>query len=162
MPASCCACSRSSASAGMSSGRGPLTKRLFSRSIAMMSACLVIAQKGRYGALSTQATGSWARRLVSAVCSRASSLYAVGSASTCPSGLDLCCCVGVLIRRLLDLAMSTIDGRQDQCHVVTQVTPALWPTRGSSTLGRVPLGSSRRYLTALLAMILAVALVPGC
>ena len=39
----------------------------------MMSACLVIAQNGRYGGLSTQATGLFARRWVSAACSRASS-----------------------------------------------------------------------------------------
>ncbi len=50
--------------------------------MAMMSACLVIAQNGRYGGLSTHATGLFARRWVSAVCSRASSAYAAGSAST--------------------------------------------------------------------------------
>ncbi|SHV93843.1 Uncharacterised protein [Mycobacteroides abscessus subsp. abscessus] len=73
MPASACAFSRSSASACISSGRGSLMKRLLSRSMAMMSACLVIAQNGRYGGLSTQATGLVARRWVSAVCSRSSS-----------------------------------------------------------------------------------------
>ena len=50
--------------------------------MAMMSSCLVIAQNGRYGGLSTQATGLFARRWVSAVCNRSSSAYAVGSAST--------------------------------------------------------------------------------
>ena len=50
--------------------------------MAMMSSCLVIAQNGRYGGLSTHATGLFARRWVSAVCSRLSSAYAVGSAST--------------------------------------------------------------------------------
>ena len=54
----------------------------FARSMAMMSSCLVIAQKGRYGGLSTHATGLLARSWVSAVCSLSSSAYAVGSAST--------------------------------------------------------------------------------
>ena len=44
--------------------------------MAMMSACLVIAQNGRYGGLSTHATGLFARSWVSAVCSRVSSAYA--------------------------------------------------------------------------------------
>ena len=47
--------------------------RSLSRSMAMMSACLVIAQNGRYGGLSTHATGLFARRWVSAACSRSSS-----------------------------------------------------------------------------------------
>src|SRR5215510_7101977 len=62
--------------------------------MAMMSACLVIAQNGRYGGLSTQATGLFARRWVSAACSRSSSAYAVGSART----LAASSIVGVLIR----------------------------------------------------------------
>src|SRR4051794_29741482 len=72
----------SSASAVANSGRGSLIHKLLSRSIAMMSACLVIAQNGRYGGWSTHGTGLFARRCVSAACSRVSSAYAVGSAST--------------------------------------------------------------------------------
>ena len=41
--AACC----SSASAVISTGRGELVKMVLARSIAMMSACLVIAQNGR-------------------------------------------------------------------------------------------------------------------
>ncbi len=73
IPASSCALATSSASAVASSGRGSDRNRSLSRSMAMMSACLVIAQNGRYGGLSTHATGLFARRWVSAACSRASS-----------------------------------------------------------------------------------------
>ena len=76
IPASICALKTSSASAVASSGRGSDRNRSFARSMAMMSSCLVIAQNGRYGGLSTHATGLFARRWVSAVCSRLSSAYA--------------------------------------------------------------------------------------
>ena len=62
MPACCCACVKSSSAAVASSGRGSLIQRLLARSISMMSACLAMAQKGRYGGLSTHATGAWERR----------------------------------------------------------------------------------------------------
>ena len=47
MPASSCSLAMSSAAAVDSSGRGSLMKSSLSRSMAMMSACLVIAQNGR-------------------------------------------------------------------------------------------------------------------
>ena len=82
MPASIWALKVSSTSAVANSGRGSDRNRSFARSTAMMSSCLVIAQNGRYGGLSTQATGLFARNSVSAVCNRLSSAYAVGSART--------------------------------------------------------------------------------
>src|ERR1044072_8829617 len=74
----------------------------------MMSACLVIAQNGRYGFLSTQATGVFARRWVSAACSRASSAYAVGSVKTWAASSI----VGVLIRAPHFRGLTELDGCQ--------------------------------------------------
>ena len=67
--AACC----SSASSVMSTGRGELVNSVLSRSIAMMSACLMMAQNGRYDGTSTHDTGAWTRKWVSATWSFGSS-----------------------------------------------------------------------------------------
>src|SRR5829696_4332805 len=109
VPASSCAVARSSASAVVSTGRGSDRNRLLARSMAMMSSCLVIAQNGRYGGLSTQATGLFARSSARAVCNRSSSAYAVGSASTLAASS--------IVRELMDLLESGLDWELDGCQV---------------------------------------------
>ena len=94
MPASCWAFIASSPSAGARSGRGALINNSLSRSMAMMSACLVTAQNGRYVRRpwripSTQATGSLARSQASESCNQASSAYPLGFASTRALSLGL-------------------------------------------------------------------------
>src|SRR6187200_3264228 len=87
MPASTWAFKASSTSAPTRCGRGSDRNRSLARSMAMMSSCLVIAQNGRYGGLSTHAVGS-ARTLA------ASSI------------------VGVLIEPPVELSGAELDGCQ--------------------------------------------------